>query len=213
MSDELHAMGQGQFTFVLADANEVRGEREVVQTVDVVTDMTRRCSKCRKRVVAESLSLSLVDVVDSKALHDAQWAVATAMFNVKQAMLLGTQFSDLPYDRQAWWMKQAAEEGWVLSSFDLEKVGFDMNPNVRAAGIAEARKWAAYTDRRKVFRVSGAVFPPGWLHLSFEARSSKTGQPLKNANVIVHVCPECAAGVFAAAGFEPTDPFGNGAKW
>jgi ribosomal protein S27AE len=209
---ELHKIGQ-KFTFVLADAEEVRSAGEAIQAVNVVTDMVRRCSKCGARVLAEPLSMSLSNVVDHKGLHDAQWAVATALFNAEEAMQCGAQFADLPYDRQTWWMRQVAAEGWEAATFVLEKIAPGLKESVRAAGIAEARKWPAFTDRRKVFRVSGAQFPPGWVHLSFEAHSSTDGRPVRYGNVGVHVCPECAPAVFAAAGIVPTDPFGNGAKW
>ena len=207
MSDEMKRSGR-TFTFELANAVEVKEEKERVQTVPVVTDMMQRCSKCRVLVVGKPLGLSLVDVIDSQKMHDALYAVATAMF---EAEMVGQEFYAQAFEVQQPWMKQAGGDGWTLESFSVAEIGKNVSAKARMAGMEEAKKWGAYTDRRKVFRVTHAQFPPGWLFLSFETRG-KTGEPVRYQNVGVHICPDCAPEVFKAAGVDPKDPFGRGGK-
>ena len=37
-----------EFKFEMASAEEVKEDRQVVQTVDILTDMTQRCSRCNR---------------------------------------------------------------------------------------------------------------------------------------------------------------------
>lgn len=203
-------MNSQKITFEIADAREVKKERESSQEVSVITDFHQSCAKCKKRVIGRPLSLTLADAVDSKGLHDAQYAVAQAMFRVIHPdKLLG----DLRYEMQTPWLKAAGGDGWRQESYSLEAVGFGLSAEVREAGVAEAKKWAAYTDRRQVFRATSAQFPPGWIHLSFQARSGKNGEPVEHAHVGVSICPDCAPSVFEAAGVDPRDPFTDGTRW
>lgn len=197
--------------FELADAEGVKKDAESAQAVSVITDMRRRCCRCKKAVLGEPLALTLVDVVDSQARHDAQHAVAVAMYDAAHP---GSprSFDGEPWSTQSAWLRAAAD-GWSIESFSFDAIGLGLDAKVRVAGVREAKKWPAYTDRRKVFRVTSAKLPPGWLTLSFEARGSRDGKPVLHGYVMVHACPECAPAVFGAAGVDPQEPFGDGVRW
>lgn len=200
-----------EIKFEIAAASDVKEPHQRVQTVDVVTDMTQRCSRCKTVAVGEPLGLSLIDVVGDKERHDAQRAVAIALYDASK---VGTQtFDEQSWTIQSYWLREAAADGWSVESFSLDSIGIGLTPKARAAGVEEAKKWAAFSDRRKMFRVCQAKFPPGWLTLAFEARGSKDGVPVSHANVMVHVCPTCAPVVFDAANVDPANPFGDGVKW
>lgn len=204
-------------TFDLALVAEVKNEREHVQTVDIITDMKQTCSRCKTVVIGDPLGLSMVDVVDSSEMNKARWAVATALYNAMweadERSYSRRKFDELQYHEQAPWLSATGADGWYLKSYLLENVGVGLSETVRKAGVEEAKKWPAFTDRRKVFRVTQAQFPVGWVHLSFSAHSSKTGEPVEHANVMVHICPKCAPAIFDAANVDPTEPFKDGVKW
>ena len=199
----------------VADGNEVKKDHETTQTVEVITDMRQSCVRCKRTITAKPLSLSLVDVVDSSERHRAQYAVAAAMYDANHRLGSSTAlaFDEEPYAVQAQWMREAAADGWRSETFSLDAIGRDLLPAVREAGINEAKKHRAYTDKRKVFRVSSAQFPPGWVTLAFEARGSKDGEPVDHDVRVLDICPECAPAIFDAANVDPQEPLGKGVRW
>lgn len=201
-------------TFELADPKISEDYRGSSQTVEILTDMRQHCSRCKKMVLGEPLALHIVDLVSSKERSEAQRAVAVAMYGAYTALSPSHErdFDKLTWSLQSDWLREAAD-GWDAEHFRLDAVGLGMIEKVRVVGVAEAQKWRAYTDKRKLFRVSQTQFPPGWLHMSFEAHRSRDGKPVRNGNVMVHVCPECAPAVFDAANIDPLDPFGDGVRW
>lgn len=201
--------------FDLADAATVKKERETTQDVTVITDMGRHCCRCKRVVVAVPISLALDDVVDSDGRHNAQRAVAIAMYGASQHMksVMGAAFETESWANQLPWLRAAAGDGWSADSFVIDAIGRGLDAKVRAAGVEEAKKWPAFTDRRKVFRVSSAKFPPGWLTLSFQAHGSKDGVSVEHGYVAVHICPECAPVVFDTVNVDPKNPLSNGSKW
>jgi hypothetical protein len=214
-------MSDKEITFKLAPAAVVKEDRERTQTVDVLTDMKQRCSRCQTEVIGEPLGLTMQNVVDSKGMSDARRAVAAAMYgawyvseNTATSELIGAElFDDLAYERQNVWLQASGADGWSLQTFMLENIGVGLSETVRKAGIEEAKRWPAFTDRRKVFRVHSAQFPAGWITVAFNAHSGKTGEPVEHAHVLVHICPKCAPVIFDAACVDPTDPFKDGVKW
>ncbi len=196
----------------LADTSEIKKPREETRDVSIITDFRQRCSRCKCSISGEPLSFNLVDVIDDKERHEAQYAVAGAMYAESQGPT-AVPFYEVSYSGQAGWLRAAAADSWHIENFSFDAIGLGMHPGVRAAGVEEAKKWRAYTDKRKVFRASSVKFPPGWLCLSFQAHGSKDGKPVEHGYVMVHICPDCAPAIFDVTNVDPAEPFGDGVKW